>query len=125
MIARCTSPTHPRYADWGGRGITVCERWLKFENFLADMGEKPARGMSLERLDNDKGYGPGNCEWVTPVIQGRNKRNTKLTKAKVLEIERLRREIPAVTQLAEAVGLNRHLVGTVCIVLAALDDPGD
>lgn len=77
MVARCTNEKHRSYADYGGAGITVCERWLVFANFLADMGEKTA-GMSIERRDGTKGYEPGNCCWATPKRQGRNKRNNRL-----------------------------------------------
>ncbi len=62
MLERCSNPKQDHYDMYGGRGITVCERWLKFANFLADMGERPA-GTTLHRIDNDKGYEPGNCEW--------------------------------------------------------------
>lgn len=76
MKARCLNPSRPNYSDYGGRGITVCERWLSFENFLADMGHKPP-GKSIERLNNDKGYEPGNCCWATEVEQQRNKRSVR------------------------------------------------
>lgn len=60
MRDRCENPRHKSYAEYGGRGIRVCERWLKFENFLADMGERPI-GKTLDRIDNSRGYEPGNC----------------------------------------------------------------
>jgi hypothetical protein len=76
MRTRCKNPSTPAYKNYGGRGITVCERWLKFENFLADMGERQ-QGHSLERKDNNKGYRPDNCVWATPLEQGLNTRTTR------------------------------------------------
>ncbi len=74
MIQRCTNPKVYNFDDYGGRGITVCARWRKFENFFADMGEAPD-GLSIERKENDKGYKPGNCEWATCKKQNNNRRS--------------------------------------------------
>ena len=76
MIQRCTNHKHKYYNIYGGRGITVCDRWLKFENFLEDMGECPP-GLTLERRNNNKGYSPSNCYWATWKQQQRNRRNNR------------------------------------------------
>lgn len=65
MRARCEKPTHPQYGRYGGRGICVCVRWGAFDAFLSDMGPRPSSTHSLDRVDNDQGYGPDNCRWST------------------------------------------------------------
>lgn len=77
MLQRCGNKKHKDYPRYGGRGIRVCERWLKFVNFLADMGEKPV-GHTIERKDNDGDYEPGNCRWATSVAQANNKSNNRV-----------------------------------------------
>lgn len=81
MVRRCTNPKVKNWADYGGRGITVCERWMKFENFYADMGRRPSSKHSIERINNDGPYDPGNCTWALRSDQAKNKRNNRLIEA--------------------------------------------
>lgn len=85
MLNRCGNPKNDGYDGYGGRGITVCKRWLKFENFFEDMGIRK-KGLSIERIDNNKGYYKENCKWATTLEQSRNKRPRKKNKVGVVGI---------------------------------------
>lgn len=74
MKSRCQNPNHRSYGDYGGRGITVCERWQSFESFIADMGRRPNDFHSLDRIDNNGNYEPGNVRWATSQQQNANQR---------------------------------------------------
>lgn len=77
MIKRCQNRNCTGYSDYGGRGIAVCERWLKFENFLEDMGMRPSKYHSIERKNVNGNYEPDNCKWASPTEQSRNTRKRK------------------------------------------------
>lgn len=97
MIARCTKPDNPAYAYYGGRGIKVCEAWMTFPGFLADMGRSWRRGLTIERVDNSGNYEPSNCVWATRKEQTQNRRpkNTeKLDPDKVRQIRKMLTNIP-------------------------------
>jgi len=79
MLQRCTNPRSPSFHHYGGRGLTVCERWLKFENFLADIGPRPSPEFSIQRINNDLGYFAANCKWATRKEQASNMRNPWIT----------------------------------------------
>lgn len=72
---RCLNPRHQNFSSYGGRGITVCARWDSFENFYADMGPRPSPAHSIDRIDNNRGYYPSNCQWATAAEQNRNRRD--------------------------------------------------
>lgn len=78
MKQRCLNPKNPHFDLWGGRGIKICARWMKFENFLSDMGASHSEGMEIERRDNNGNYEPSNCIWITCQQQQRNKRTNHL-----------------------------------------------
>jgi hypothetical protein len=77
MIKRCTMPSCIQYKDYGGRGISICEEWLSFESFLADMGERP-KGKTLDRINMNGNYDPTNCKWSTVAEQNINKRSNRV-----------------------------------------------
>jgi hypothetical protein len=100
MKHRCTSPKNPCFGRYGGRGITFCERWGDFANFLADMGPRPSSKHSLDRIDNDRGYEPGNCEWRTRFEQmGNTRRNVYMTH---------NGETAHIAEWARRMGVGRH-----------------
>lgn len=103
MRDRCLNANHPSFACYGGRGINVCERWHKIENFVADMGDPPD-GMSLDRIDNDGNYEPSNCRWATRKQQSRN------TRQNVVLVHR--GQTLCVTEWAEIIGVPRETIYT-------------
>lgn len=81
MKERCYNPNTHQFKYWGGRGIKVCDRWLEsFQNFIDDMGHKPSKTHSLDRIDFNGNYEPSNCRWATPNQQSQNRRGVKINK---------------------------------------------
>lgn len=81
MHARCGNPNNPAYKNYGGRGIKVCKRWFDFMSFFNDMGHRP-KGKSLDRKNNNRGYGKDNCRWATTMEQSKNSRRTRTLSVK-------------------------------------------
>jgi len=101
MVQRCTNPNEDSFRHYGGRGIKIDPRWLDFDNFLADMGTKP-KGMSIDRIDNNGNYEPGNCRWATPSQQHNNMRSNRLLT--------LNGRTQNVTQWANELGVKPNLI---------------
>jgi hypothetical protein len=102
MRARCSNPSHISYKNYGGRGISVCNEWQDFENFYADMGDRP-EGATLERIDNDKGYSKDNCKWASWSENNRNRRSIR-----IVELDGVSK---SVVEWAEVTGLK---IQTIC-----------
>lgn len=103
MKSRCLNPNWPAFHRYGGRGIAVCERWMTFDNFLADMGEPPP-GLTLDRINNNEGYGPDNYRWVAPKTQQRNMRRNR--------IMTFQGKTQTAVEWAEELGINEHTIYT-------------
>lgn len=112
MVRRCHNPSHKAFPDYGGRGITVCEKWRSFDGFFEDMGLKPA-GMSIERINNSLGYSKENCKWATIVEQSRNRRSTKLTEEDADRIRILSKTGASQSDIAAQFGVTRSAIGHV------------
>lgn len=118
MRVRCGRESDPHYKLYGGRGIAVCPEWGSFETFYRDMGARPP-GKSLDRIDTNGNYEPGNCRWATPAEQGQNRRNNKLCWEAVREI---RSSNDTYTQLSIRFGVSRKLIQQVRINAIWVDD---
>lgn len=108
MIDRCHNPKAPNYNDYGARGIAVCERWREsFDAFYIDMGIKPS-GYSIERINFNGHYEPGNCRWATVTEQNRNKRDVVLNEEVVSDAKRRHAEGESIAGIARRVGIKYH-----------------
>jgi len=120
MVQRCTNPARPDWRRYGGRGIGVCERWLRFDNFLTDMGLCP-EDLTLDRINNDAGYEPNNCRWATWEQQIANRRpsggelhgSAKLTVDDVIAIRKLASTGMTHRALATKFGVSHTTVGQI------------
>ena len=109
MLQRCNNPKSKYYKNYGGRGIKVCNRWLKLENFLVDMGKSP-EGLILDRINNNGNYEPDNCRWTDRKTSNRNSRLVKLSIKKVTEIRKLYSEGYKQRKIAEKFNIcNQHV----------------
>ena len=102
MVDRCTNKNNDSFEYYGGRGITVTDKWKSFENFYSDMGQKPSELYTLERIDNNGNYEPGNCRWATRKEQANNKRNNRR--------ETHNGKTQTLAQWAAEVGISRSLL---------------
>ena len=104
MKSRCFNPNNKYYSDYGGRGITVCDRWLNsVENFLADMGSRPTAKHSIDRIDNDGDYCPDNCKWSTQTEQVNNRRSNRLITIDDVTL--------TIAQWAKKMGFGKKVIG--------------
>lgn len=106
MLQRCTDPENPRWERYGGRGITISPAWRSFAQFKLDMFATWQKGLSLDRIDNDRGYSKENCRWATPAQQGQNKDSNILTTEAVQNIRFLRQQGVSVAFIAKKYGIS-------------------
>lgn len=110
MHRRCRDPDYNCWNSYGGRGIRVCKRWKRYENFVEDMGLHPGKGWTLERKHNNLGYWKSNCKWAVAKEQAWNKRNMKLTRIQAAEIRKRRFAGETGPALAKEFGTTRQHV---------------
>lgn len=111
MRSRCTYPYVPEFKYYGGKGITVCDRWQSFESFLADMGPHPGKGFSIDRLDSSGNYEPANCRWATDVEQQRHLQ--KVLTADLPEVFRLREAGMTQLEIAQRFGVSQPQISKI------------
>lgn len=107
MIARCEKKASKNYHRYGGKGIKVCNRWHSFDLFVEDMGARPSKKHSIDRIDNDKGYSPENCRWATKKEQARNRTNNRLISYLGITMTMI--------EWAEKLCVSRHTLGNFLI----------
>lgn len=114
MIQRCTNPKNPKFENYGGKGITVCDRWLdSYINFLEDMGRRPSITDSIDRIDVEKGYYKENCRWASRKLQGWNRSTTTVTLEQVNEIRELFEKGLSRTEIKLKLNLTKTVVNKI------------
>jgi hypothetical protein len=114
MRQRCINPQRDSFHRYGGRGISVCQRWDSFDLFFADMGPRPSSKHSIDRYPNNDGnYEPSNCRWATQIEQSLNRMSTRLTEDAVRQIRNMRTAGSKIREIAEAVGVPMGTVSNV------------
>lgn len=110
MKKRCNDPNHSQFAGYGGRGITICDRWNNsFNAFIEDMGQCP-EGLTLDRIDNNGNYEPSNCRWATKKQQGRNRRCTLLSEEQVLALRERHQNGESIADIAKSLPVKYNTI---------------
>lgn len=114
MIVRCYTVDDKDFPNYGGRGITVCDKWQDFEGFLEDMGERP-KGMTLDRKDNNDNYNKDNCRWASRETQARNRNNTYLSLEIAAEIVLAKRQNKTYAEVGRMFDITGQQVRHICL----------
>ena len=115
MRTRCENPNHRAYHRYGGRGISVCSSWRSFAAFLADMGERPSKAYSLDRIDPNGNYESANCRWIPVGEQNRNRRDNVLNESKVRRIREMQAAGYDAAEIGAVLNVDRGAVREVMI----------
>jgi hypothetical protein len=113
MRNRCNNPNDARFKHYGARGITICDRWSDFPTFAQDLGPHPGPGYTLDRIETDGNYEPGNVRWATRAVQARNQRRAKLTKETAERVRSMSRSGMTQLAIAKIIGCDRSMIGYI------------
>ena len=113
MKRRCLDKNYDRYESYGKKGISLCKSWLDFRNFLADMGPRPSKNHTIDRVNSKRGYCPSNCRWATSREQNQNLKSNKLDKKKASRIKELYQSGIAQSQIAKKYKIDQSTVSDV------------